>query len=92
MANSTQAEKSLPGESVRSNRAVLADIPENNEHRDALYLFACHVEWRTNQSRSNTRNSLRRSTIMTATFVPLQKNSSPEGQRGLRAHTDIETW
>jgi hypothetical protein len=36
MANSTQAEKSLPGESVRSNRAVLADIPENNEHRDAL--------------------------------------------------------
>jgi hypothetical protein len=50
MANSTQAEKSLPGESVRSNRAVLADIPENNEHRDALYLFACHVEWRTNQS------------------------------------------
>jgi hypothetical protein len=35
---------------VHLNRAVLANIPGNNEHRDALYLFACHVEWRTNHS------------------------------------------
>ena len=39
MANSTPNQKSPPAESVRSNRT-----------RDALYLFACHVEWCTKQS------------------------------------------
>jgi hypothetical protein len=24
-------------------------MSENNEHRDALYLFACYLEWRTTQ-------------------------------------------
>jgi hypothetical protein len=39
MANSTPNQKSSPAESVCSNRT-----------RDALYLFACHVEWCTKQS------------------------------------------
>jgi len=49
MANSTRNQKSSPAESV-SNRTGLAEIWEKTETRDALYLFACHVEWRTKQS------------------------------------------
>ena len=44
------AEKSLSVESVRSNRIDLADISENIGHRDALYLFACHLEWRSKRN------------------------------------------
>lgn len=47
MANSTPNKKSSPAESVRSNRTGLSDISERKETRDALYLFACHVEWCT---------------------------------------------
>jgi hypothetical protein len=50
MANSTPNQKSPPAESVRSNRTGLAEISEKEETRDALYLFACHVEWCTKQS------------------------------------------
>jgi len=50
MANSTPNQKSPPAESVCCNRTSLADRSKNNEHRDALYLFACHVEWCTKQS------------------------------------------
>jgi hypothetical protein len=50
MANSTPNQKGSPAESVRSNRTGLSDISETNEARDALYLFACHVEWYTKQS------------------------------------------
>jgi hypothetical protein len=50
MANSTPNQKSPPAESVRSNRTGLAEISEKKETRDALYLFACHVEWCTKQS------------------------------------------
>jgi hypothetical protein len=50
MANSTPNQKSSPAESVRSNRAGLAEISEKTEPRDALYLFACHVKWCTKQS------------------------------------------
>ena len=50
MANSTPDRKSPPVESVRSNGAGLADISKEKETRDALYLFACHVEWCTKQS------------------------------------------
>ena len=50
MANSTPNQKSSPAESVCCNRASLADRSKINEHRDALYLFACHVEWYTKQS------------------------------------------
>ncbi len=50
MANSTPNQKSPPAESVRNNRTGLAEISEKTETRDALYLFACHVEWCTKQS------------------------------------------
>ena len=50
MASSTPNHKSPPAESVRSNRTGLAEIWEKTETRDALYLFACHVEWCTKQS------------------------------------------
>jgi hypothetical protein len=50
MANSTPNQKSPPAESVRGNRTALAEISEREETRDALYLFACHVEWCTQQS------------------------------------------
>jgi hypothetical protein len=50
MANSTPNQKRPPAESVRSNRTGLSDISGRKETRDALYLFACHVEWCTKQS------------------------------------------
>jgi hypothetical protein len=50
MANSTPSQKSSPAESAHSNRTGLSDISERTETRDALYLFACHVEWCTKQS------------------------------------------
>jgi hypothetical protein len=50
MANNTPNQKSSPAESVRCNRTGLAKISEKTETRDALYLFACHVEWCTKQS------------------------------------------
>ncbi len=28
----------------------LADMSENIAHRDALYLFVCHLEWRTRRN------------------------------------------
>ena len=50
MANSTPNQKSSPAESARYNRTGLSDISQRTEARDALYLFACHVEWCTKQS------------------------------------------
>jgi hypothetical protein len=50
MANSTRNQKSSPAESDRGNRTGLSYISERNESRDALYLFACHVEWCAKQS------------------------------------------
>ena len=49
MVNSTPNQKNPPAESVRSNRTGLAEITEKTETCDALYLFACHVEWCTKQ-------------------------------------------
>jgi hypothetical protein len=50
MVVNTPNQKTSPAESVRSNRTGLAGISEKTEPRDALYLFACHVEWCTKQS------------------------------------------
>ena len=33
-----------------SNRIAFSDMSEKIGHRDALYLFACHLEWRTKQN------------------------------------------
>jgi hypothetical protein len=40
----------LPVESACNKRIDLADILEKMGHRDALYLFACHLEWRTERN------------------------------------------
>jgi len=32
---------------VRGNTIGLTDMSGKIEHRDALYLFACHLEWHT---------------------------------------------
>ena len=50
MPYSMPDQKRPPVESLRRTRAVLANVPEKDERRDPLYLFACHVEWRTNES------------------------------------------
>jgi hypothetical protein len=50
MANSTPNHKSPPAKSVRSNGTGLAEISERTETRNALYLFACYVEWCTKHS------------------------------------------
>lgn len=50
MANSMPNQESSLAESVRCNRTGLSDMSERKETRDALYLFACHVEWCTKQS------------------------------------------
>jgi hypothetical protein len=51
MENSTPNHKSPRAESARSKRKTgLAEISEKRETRDALYLFACHVEWCIKQS------------------------------------------
>ena len=42
--------KSSSVESVRSNMIGLTDMSENIGHRDALYLFACHLEWCTRRN------------------------------------------
>jgi hypothetical protein len=33
-------------------------MSENIEHRDALYLFACHLEWQTKRNRAAYRELL----------------------------------
>jgi len=40
----------LPVESACSNRIALTDMSEKIGHRDALYLFACHLEWLTKRN------------------------------------------
>ena len=42
--------KSSSVESVRSHKIGLTDMSENIGHRDVLYLFACHLEWRTRRN------------------------------------------
>ena len=42
--------KCLPVESVDSNRIALTDMSGKIGHRDALYLFACHLEWVTKRN------------------------------------------
>src|SRR5271166_4457994 len=40
----------LPVESDCSNRIALTDMSEKIGHPDALYLFACHLEWLTKRN------------------------------------------
>jgi len=59
----------------------LADMSEKIGHRDALYLFACHLEWRTERNLAAYQEllaALDGSTIMTTTFAALQNISAPK--------------
>ncbi len=47
---SPSANNYLPVESVCSNWIALTDMSEKIGHRDALYLFVCHLEWRTKRN------------------------------------------
>jgi hypothetical protein len=49
-AKSPSPNNYLPVESVRSNRITLTEMPEKIGHRDASYLSACHLEWRTKRN------------------------------------------
>ena len=40
----------LPVESASSKRIALTDMSEKIGHRDALYLFSCHLEWLTKRN------------------------------------------
>ena len=37
-------------DSKPNSRIALADMSDKIGHRDALYLFACHLEWRTERN------------------------------------------
>jgi len=91
MANSMLAEKGLPRESVRSNKAVLASIPENNAHRDALYLFACHVEWCVNQSPVEYEELLAAIHDHDGFIRALAKDLLSRRSIGSASHTEIQT-
>jgi hypothetical protein len=57
---------------------------EKIEHRDALHLFACHLEWRTKRNPVRVPGTpWRRSTITTTTFAALQNLSCTEARQGL---------
>lgn len=45
-----QANRGALDRSERSNGTDLSDMWENVGHRDAVYLFACHLEWRSRRS------------------------------------------
>ncbi len=72
---------------------TLADMSEKIGHRDALYLFACHLEWRTE------RNLAAYQELLAALDDPdddirrlaesLLHRSSPRPERTARS---IESW
>ena len=49
-SNSNCGMSMFPVESVCSNRIALTDMSEKIGHRDALYLFTCHLEWLTKRN------------------------------------------
>jgi hypothetical protein len=90
MANSTPNRKSSPAESVPSNRTGLSDIPERKETRDALYLFACHVEWRTKQSLVEYKELLAAMDDHDDYICTLAEELVTRTHRGLDTDADIE--
>ena len=92
MANSTPNQKRSPAESVRSNRTGLAEISEKTETRDALYLFACHVEWCTKQSLVEYKELLAAIGDHDCYTRTLAEELLTRRTSGLRTDPDIETW
>ncbi len=48
----------LPIESASSKRNASTDMSEKMGHRDALYLFACHLEWLTKRNAASFQELL----------------------------------
>jgi hypothetical protein len=92
MANSTPNQKRSPAESVRTNRTGLSDISERTEARDALYLFACHVEWCTKQSLVEYNELLAAMDDHDEYICTLAKELVTRSSPGLRTDTNIEAW
>lgn len=85
--------KCLPVEPVDNNRIDQADMSENIGHRDALYLFACHFEWRTRRNLAAYQELLAALDdhdryIRSLVEAPLHRTSP----RPVRAERRIETW
>jgi hypothetical protein len=92
MANSTPNQESSPAESVRSNRTGLSDRSKNNEHRDALYLFACHVEWCTKQSLVEYNELLAAMDDHDCYIRTLAEELATRSSSRPSTGTDIEAW
>ena len=92
MANSTPNQKRSPAESVRTNGTGLSDISERTEARDALYLFACHVEWCTKESLVEYNELLAAMDDQDCNIRTLAEELVTRSSPGLRTDTDIEAW
>jgi hypothetical protein len=90
MPHCTRNRKSSPAESVRSNRTGLAEISERTEPRDALYLFACHVEWCTKQSLVEYKELLAAIDDHDGSIRTLAEELLTRSPSRLRTDTDIE--
>jgi hypothetical protein len=91
MANSTPNQKSSPAESVRSNRTGLSNISESKETCDALYLFACHVEWCTKQNLVEYNELLAAMDDHDCYIRTLAEELATRSSSRLGTDTDIET-
>jgi hypothetical protein len=93
MANSTPNQKSSPTESIRIKGTGLPDMSERKETRDALYLFACHVEWCTKQSLVEYNELLAAMDDHDCYIRSLAEElATRSSSRGLRTDTDTEAW
>ncbi len=83
----------LPVESACSNRIALTDMSEKIGHRDALYLFACHLEWLTKRNLAAYQELLAalddHDRDIRSLAEALLDRTSP---RPVRAERGIETW
>jgi hypothetical protein len=88
MPYSMPDQKRTPLESFRRNGAVLPNTPENTEHRDALYLFACHIESRTNQRPVEYEELLTAIDDHDGFIRALQRSALPEVNRPCAPHRE----
>lgn len=57
-------------------------MSEKIGHRDVLYLFGCHLEWRTKRKLAAYQELIEHSTIKMATIGALQTSSCTEARQG----------
>ncbi len=80
-------------DSMPNSRIALADMSEKIGHRDALYLFTCHLEWRTERNLAAYQELLAalddHDDDIRRLAEYLLHRSSPRKER---AATSIESW